>query len=92
MHKIILPLIFLSLFGCSVIGNELGEVVDKTTGEESNKYKRKYRVEGLKEDIEILKELFTKKKKEEESDSRACKEPHTRQVCTAIKGCWCEKT
>ena len=90
MKKVAILIIVSTLFGCSVIGGELGEVVDKTTGED--KYQDKYAIEGLEIDIEILEELFLEMKKEEGIDDRACTEPGTHQVCTFNKGCWCKKT
>ena len=89
MKNILILIISIFLHGCSVIGNQLGEIVDETTGEE--KYQDKYTLEGLEEDIEIINEIFTREE-EEEFDNRACKEPGTHQVCTFKKGCWCEKT
>ena len=89
MKKIIILIISFILYGCSVVGNQLGKVVDKTTGED--KYQEQYTREGLEEDVEILKEIFTREE-QEEIDNRACKEPGTHQVCTYNKGCWCEKT
>lgn len=92
MKPVVIIIFLSSLLGCSVIGSELGEIVDKTTGED--KYKDKYIKEGLEADFEIIKALLTRKEEEkiEEYDGRACKESGTHQVCTTSKGCWCEKT
>lgn len=48
---------------------------------------------GLFQDIgREVDEAINKKHKKEDVDNIACKEPNTRQVCSALKGCTCEKT
>ena len=93
MKRNIILLLFLSLIGCSLIGHELGRAVDKATGETNNENRTNGTAEGLKLDAEMIEAFLNKrKKKEKEIDTRACTKPNTHQVCTASKGCWCEKT
>ena len=88
---IIIPL----LSGCSVIGAEIGEEVDRSAlgdSEDRHKYEAQYMVEGLETDVEIIKAILTKPEEEPPYIvDNQCKEKDTVQVCSAKKGCWCEK-
>jgi hypothetical protein len=92
--KTIYLLIFPFLAGCSLIGANIGKQVDKSIiGDEENrhKYESQYMVEGLEEDIVILKEMLTKPNKSNKYvDPDPCKDTNSIQVCTLKKGCWCE--
>ncbi len=87
-------LLFVFLTGCSLIGANIGKQVDKSIfGDEENphKYESQYMVEGLEEDIEVVKEIFGKTEKSNEYvDPDPCKDTNSIQVCTLKKGCWCE--
>ncbi|MBL1275402.1 MAG: hypothetical protein COB30_004895 [Ectothiorhodospiraceae bacterium] len=93
MKQAVIIIIFLNLIGCSLIGHELGKVVDNAIGETNNKYRNDYTADGPILDAEMLEAFLLRKKedKKEEVDNRACKELGTHQVCTYYKGCWCEK-
>ena len=51
---------------------------------------------GWEMDKLIIKKIFSTeddpKSTKKDIDNRACTEKNYRQICTAIKGCWCEKT
>ncbi|MGD8912984.1 MAG: hypothetical protein PVJ68_09620 [Candidatus Thiodiazotropha sp.] len=82
------------LSGCSLIGAKIGKEVDRSIFgdiENKHKYESKYMVEGLEEDIEIIKEIFSKKESENKYiDPDPCKDINSIQICTLKKGCWCE--
>lgn len=92
MKQIIIFCLTFCLFACAVVGNKLGKAVDRTMGNKNGKYEEKYTLEGLDIDILIMTAILTRKNKPEEHDKRACQEPDTYQICSAIKGCWCEKS
>jgi len=75
--------------GCTIIGNKVGKSLDSG---DSTKYEDKYTEKGADADIEVIKAIFFSNHKEPEIDTRACKDPNTRQICTVKKGCWCEET
>jgi hypothetical protein len=80
--------------GCSLIGANIGKEVDKSIFgdiENKHKYESQYMVEGLEEDIEIIKEILGKTEKDNKYvDPNPCKDINSIQVCTFKKGCWCE--
>ena len=89
--KTILVLLFIltTNTGCSIIGNKVGKSLDSG---DSTRYEDKYTSKGAEADIAIIQAIFFSHDEEPEIDTRACKEPNTRQICTVKKGCWCEKT
>jgi len=91
MKNLAFIIILLSITSCTLLGKAIDEKAEKKSG---NPNDRSLESEGFSLDVQILKALLTtdEVKKEKEIDNRACKEPNTHQVCTASKGCWCEKT
>lgn len=92
---IILILLFPLLTGCSLSGVLAGSKVDDSVygdTEDPHKYKSQYMVEGLETDIEIIKAILHEPEKEPPFVvNDPCLEQNSVQVCSAKKGCWCEK-
>jgi hypothetical protein len=82
------------LSSCSFIGAKIGKEVDESIlGDDENKhkYETQYMVEGLEEDIQIIKAIFADSEKVvEDNDPDPCKDINSIQVCSLRKGCWCE--
>lgn len=94
MKKVIVILACIYISGCTIIGGELGREIDEGLGVGGDEYETALAEIGMETDIEILMAIYNNFGKEEfaveEIDNIACKEPTARQVCTALKGCWCE--
>lgn len=82
------------LSSCSLLGAKIGKEVDDSAfgdTENKHKYEAQYMAEGLEEDVEIIKAIFSKaEKRPNYIDPDPCKEKDSIQVCTVKKGCWCE--
>ena len=84
--------ILLLLTSCTLIGKEIDDKVSKRTDKQND---RSAESQGFEIDIQIIEALLTGKKKQKDTDTVKpiiCKEVGERKICTAIKGCWCEKT
>ena len=94
MKSLITIFIFIAITGCTIVGSEIGEEIDEIMGSGGDEYETMLAEEGLETDIEILKSIINNLGKEEVAeevtDNIACAEPPSRQICTALKGCWCE--
>lgn len=94
MKNLITLFIFISITGCTILGGEIGEEIDEVMGSGGDEYETMLAEEGLETDIEILKTIINnlgeEEVVEEVTDNVACAEPSSRQICTALKGCWCE--
>lgn len=93
MRKVIVILACVYISGCSIIGGKIGREIDEGLGHGGDEYETALAEIGMETDIEILMAIYNSGKEEvavEEIDDFACKEPTARQVCTALKGCWCE--
>ena len=94
MKKVIVILACVYINGCTIIGGELGREIDEGLGTGGDEYETALAEAGMETDFEILTAIYNNMRKDEvaveEIDDFACKEPTARQVCTALKGCWCE--
>jgi len=94
MKKVIVILACLYINGCTIIGGEIGREIDEGLGVGGDEYETALAEVGMEADIEILTAIYNNMRKEEvtveEIDTIACIKPSTHQVCTALKGCWCE--
>ena len=87
-----LIIILFLLTSCTLIGKEIDDKAEKRSGELND---RSAENQGFAIDAQIIEALVTGKKKEKHIDRVepiVCKEVGERQICTATKGCWCEKT
>jgi len=90
MKILYLIITLLILTSCTLIGKELDEKSSKNPGETNDRY---FENEGFGIDVKFIEAIINHKEKEKKSVKPiACSEEGERQVCTAIKGCWCEKT
>ncbi len=80
----------ITITGCTVVGNKLGKSFDSG---DSTRHEDKYTKKGASVDAAIIEAIFFSDDAghEHEADTGVCSEPGTRQICTAKKGCWCEK-
>ena len=94
MKKVIVLFACVYISSCTIIGGELGREIDEGLGVGGDEYETALAEIGMETDIEILMTIYNNLGKEEvaveEIDNIACKEPTARQICTALKGCWCE--
>ena len=94
MKNVVIIFACIYITGCTIIGGEIGREIDEGLGVGGDEYETALAEVGLEADIEILTAIYNNMGKEEvtveEIDTIACKKPSTRQVCTALKGCWCE--
>lgn len=82
---VLVPLLALNFLSCTVAGAILDDAIGTTSDDGA----------GLMQGIgnEVDKAMFNKTKKQEPliPEIRACTETGTHQVCSAAKGCYCEK-
>ena len=94
MKKVIVILACVYISGCTIIGGNIGREIDEGLGVGGDEYETALAEIGMETDVEILMAIYNNLGNEEvaveEIDNIACKEPTSRQICTALKGCWCE--
>jgi len=85
----LLTIILLLLTSCTLIGKEIDERASKNSGKPND---HSLENEGFIMDLRFIVAIVTGENKEKETvNPIACKEVGDKQVCTATKGCWCEK-